>query len=115
MLWGEITRFLKTATRPLKADKGGPLIVNHRDIRFAHEGPQGVSYLRGMVSERGEGMAGHHADWTLGIIDEASGVDDTVFTQMETWAQRILIIGNPHPTTNMFYQWVKSGDIRVPA
>lgn len=115
VLWGEINRFIKTASRPLTEKDGGPLIVNHRDIRFAHEGIGGVSYIRGMVSERGEGMAGHHAEWTLGIIDEASGVDDLVFTQMETWAKRILVIGNPNPTTNLFYQWVKAGDMRVAA
>lgn len=111
VLWGEVSRFVKGARFPLTHDKGGPLVFNHRDVRYASEGTQGVSYLRGMVSERGEGMAGHHADVTLGIIDEASGVDDLVFTQMETWARRILIIGNPNPTTNFFYNLVKQGDV----
>lgn len=113
VLWGEIGRYVQTARYPLLAGKGGPLVFNHRDVRWDASGCRGrkceISYLRGMVSERGEGMAGHHADWTLGIIDEASGVDDLVYTQMDTWAKRKLVIGNPNPTTNFFYRAVKEG------
>jgi hypothetical protein len=69
-----------------------------------------ISYLLGMVSQKGEGMAGHHARYTLGIIDEASGVDDLVYTQMDTWAKRKLIIGNPNPTENFFKKLVVGGD-----
>jgi hypothetical protein len=115
VLWGEIGRFVQTAARPL-VQPGGPLIVNHRDVRKVRGGAQDqISYLRGMVSERGEGMAGHHAGWTLGIVDEASGVDEVVFTQMETWARRILVIGNPHPCENFFRRLVKGGDKVVAA
>src|SRR6266446_1214365 len=90
VLWGEISRFITSSKHPLSSDKGGPLVVNHRDIRKAKEGKEGISYLRGMVSEKGEGMAGHHASMTLCIIDEASGVDDVVYTQSDTWAKRKL-------------------------
>lgn len=115
VLWGEIGRFVLDSKYPLTADKGGPLVVNHRDIRKI--GPDGkpcpISYLRGMVSERGEGLAGHHAPYTLGIIDEASGVDNLVYTQIGTWARRILIIGNPNPCPpdHFFYKAVKEGDL----
>lgn len=118
VLWGEIGRYVQTARYPLLAGKGGPLVFNHRDVRWDATKCGGtkceISYLRGMVSERGEGMAGHHADWTLGIIDEASGVDDLVYTQMDTWAKRKLVIGNPNPTTNFFYQAVKEGSKPYP-
>lgn len=115
VLWGEIGRFIQNARFPLTVDKGGPLIVNHRDIRkriLGYTCP--ISYLRGMVSEKGEGMAGHHAAHTLIIIDEASGVDDMVYTQSDTWAKKKLIIGNPNPTHNFFFQGVKAGDLLAP-
>lgn len=114
VLWGEIGRAISESRVPLTVDRGGPIRVLHRDLRKVTGGVEcEISYVRGMVSERGEGMAGHHAPWTLGVIDEASGVDDLVFTQMETWARRILVIGNPNPTVNFFYQGVKAGDLRA--
>lgn len=64
-----------------------------------------------MVSEKGEGMSGHHAAHTLIIIDEASGVDDTVYSHCDAWAQRKLIIGNPNPCNNFFYRGVNAGDL----
>ena len=111
VLWGEISRFIKDAKYPLVDKDGGPFIFNHRDIRRASEGIQGYSYLRGMVSEKGEGMAGHHADVAVGIIDEASGVDDLVYTQMDTWAKRKLIFGNTNPCENFFRKGIKAGDL----
>ena len=117
VLWGEIGRFLRSAKNdaplgPLSREHGGPLILNHRDIRKVVNGQLcSISYLRGMVSERGEGMAGHHAKHTLLIIDEASGVDDLVYTQGDTWAKKKLIIGNPNPTENFFKKAVKAGDL----
>jgi hypothetical protein len=115
VLWGEIGHFLQTSRLPLTRDEGGPLIVNHRDIRKVVDGHKcPVSYLLGMVSLKGEGMAGHHAPYTLGIIDEASGIDDLVYTQMDTWAKRKLIFGNPLPCQNFFFKAVKGGDILAP-
>lgn len=116
VLFAEIQRFIETARFPLigKGVNSG-LKINHRDIRKYIRYPRQcpISYLRGMVSLKGEGLAGHHAAHTLGIIDEASGVDDIVFTQMETWAQHILVIGNPLPCSNFFYRSVKEGDIKA--
>jgi hypothetical protein len=108
VLWSEISRFIQASVVPLEAHRGGPLVVNHRDIRKAG---CPVSYLRGMVSERGEGLAGHHAPYTLLVIDEASGVDDVVYTQGCTWAKRVFVFGNPNPTQNFFYRAVQGGDI----
>lgn len=112
VLWGEILRFVDTCKYPLRQKDGGPLVVKHRDIRKIRQGKEcKISYLLGMVSESGEGMAGHHASHTLALIDEASGVVDLVYTQMDTWSKRKLIIGNPNPTTNFFYKAIKGGDI----
>lgn len=117
VLWGEIGRFVQTARYPLAAEDGGPLICNHRDIRKRVPDEKGhlieckISYLRGMVSEKGEGMAGHHAEMTLCIGDEASGLDDVVYTQADTWAKRHLYIGNPNACENFFKKNIKAGDL----
>ena len=115
VLWGEMGRFIQTSRIPLTAKKGGPFVVNHLDIRYV--GPDGqtnpISYLRGMVSALGEGMAGHHAKYTLATLDEASGIDNLVYDQVRTWAKRILVIGNPLPCENFFKKAVKGGDIPV--
>lgn len=113
VMWGEIGRWIQSCREPLEYPKG-PLIINHRDIKKVVNGKEcKISYLRGMVSETGEGLAGHHADYTLLIVDEASGVANQVFTQGDTWAKRMLIIGNPNPTENYFKKWVKAGDVRI--
>jgi hypothetical protein len=133
VLWGEIGRFISTSRIPLLADQGGPLVVKHRDIRKVVTATRGnrvqerlnrdgspkrqlddISYLMGLVSEKGEGMAGHHAEYTLAIFDEASGIDDIAYTQAATWAKRFLIIGNCNPTVNFFYMGVKGGDLAKP-
>ncbi len=118
VLFGEIGRFIQSSKHPLTADKGGPLIFNHRDIRkiVVVNGRKEVcpiTYLRGMVSERGEGLAGHHAEDTLGVIDEASGVDPFVFTQMQTWAKSMLVFGNCNETdvNHPFRKAVREGDL----
>lgn len=122
VLWGEIGRFLQTATLPddrskqgiLSVDKEGPLLVNHRDIRKVRGGQRcEISYLRGMVSEKGEGLAGHHAQATFAVLDECSGIEPIVFKQVSTWAKRLLCIGNANECapTHPFRKAVKEGDI----
>lgn len=114
VLWGEIGRFVQTCKYPLEHKKGGPLIINHRDIRKVMRGEVcKISYLRGMVSEKGEGLAGHHAPYTLIVGDEASGLDDLVYTQSDTWARRKLFIGNPNPCSNFFKRYSQEGDLKA--
>lgn len=112
VLWGEINSYLSSARAPLRMDRGGPFLVNHRDVRKMVGSPQAreKSYMIGMVSAKGEGLQGHHAPNTLLIIDEASGVDDEVYQMGTTWAKRVLIIGNPLPCTNFFFRGVTAGD-----
>jgi hypothetical protein len=117
VLWGEIGRFIQTSRLPLRVEDGGPLLVNHRELRKVyHDARCDISYCIGMVSERGEGMAGHHAAHTYGIIDEATGTDDITYTQMGTWANRMLGFGNANftPPTHWFYKGVKEGDLVIP-
>lgn len=115
VLWGEIGRFLDTAARPLAVKDGGDLLVSHREIKKVVSGKVcKISYLIGTVSEKGEGMAGHHAPHTLLVVDEASGVDDLVYERGMTWAKRLLVIGNPYPTNNFFFKAVEGGDVVAP-
>lgn len=115
VLFGEVGRFIKTAQYPLTADQGGPLLCNHLDIKKVVEGKVcPISYLRGMVSEKGEGLAGHHAEYTLFVADEASGIPDVSYERATTWAKRILVFGNaypPGPGCRFFRDAVKRGDI----
>ena len=112
VLWGEINRFINTSRLPLRTEDGGPLIVNHRDVTKVVNGARcSISYLRGMVSAKGEGLAGHHAPYTLGVGDEASGLDDEVYKQFQGWAKRMLFIGNPNPCANFFFRGVEAGDL----
>lgn len=112
VLWGEINRFIDTCRFKLHAKQGGPFVVNHHQIRKVSKGIiDPISYVRGMVSEKAEGLAGHHAPYTLGVVDEASGVADIAYTQMMTWCKRFLAIGNPNRTTNWFYQGIEGGDV----
>lgn len=120
-------RFIDTAKYPLRckrkrdkmlgytAKEGGPLWVNFRDIRkYVDKKYCPISYVRGMVSERGEGLQGHHAEHTLAVVDEGSASEDAVYNAITTWAKRILVIGNPLPPVggaNYFYKAVKQGDI----
>lgn len=117
-LWGEMDRFIRTSRIPLTADRGGPLVYNHREIRKVVNGTiEKEVYLLGRVASsenRGEGLSGHHAKYTLWICDEASGVPDVAYSAAQGWAKRMLIIGNPNPTTNFFYKAVIEGSILAP-
>lgn len=127
VLWGEMRRFIQTSRFPLDSTKGGPLLINHLHIRKFINPPTpkgqvcGISYIRGKVSAKGEGMLGHHAPdlgdgipRTLLLIDEGSGVEDVVYEMGTTWARRLLCIGNPYPPgpgNSFFMKGVKGGDI----
>lgn len=112
VLWGEIGRFVQTSRASLNRERGGPLVVNHREIRkIVGKSECPISYLRGMVSDNIEGMAGHHAAYTLIIGDEASGIDDAVYEQAQTWAKKMFFIGNCNPCENFFKRAVKGGDL----
>jgi hypothetical protein len=122
VLWGEIRRFIQTSRIPLEDSEGGPLHVNHLQIRKVVRGQEdGLSYLRGRVAAKGEGMLGHHIakvgdgiPRTLFMADEASGVDDVSHERADTWADRKLAIGNCYPCSNFFFRGVQGGDLPAP-
>jgi hypothetical protein len=114
VLWGEIGKYLSTSEVPLLESRGGKLIVNSLEIRFREEREvkKPYNYLIGCVSgESGEGLAGHHAAYTLFIGDEASGISDTAYSMAQGWAKRMLIFGNPNPSRNFFFKAVEAGDL----
>jgi len=111
VLWGEIRRLLESAKIQL------PIHYNHMKIRQIRSDGSYVplTELVGQVINKGESLLGRHLPndipRTLAIFDEASGIGTEVYDSTKTWAHRILVIGNPHPTTNFFYQAVREGDI----
>lgn len=111
ILWGEIKRFVQNMAKQPSDDSR--LTINYREIRrFVRGQEDTISYILGTVSEKGEGMAGHHAAYTLLVVDEASGVDDVVYDRGDTWAKKKLVIGNPYPAENNFFERaVKDGDL----
>jgi hypothetical protein len=113
VLWGEIGRFVTTAKYPLLAKHGGPLVMNYMELRRANEASakNPLNYCVGRVSAKGEGLAGHHAEETLFIADEASGIDDLCYSMAQGWAKRMLFIGNPNECQNFFRKGVKAGDL----
>lgn len=118
VLWGEINNFIQSSKYPLTVDKGGPLVVHHREIlrRLPDGSVCPKSYVRGMVASLDTiaSMQGHHvADVgdgvprTLFVSDESSSVPDEYWTMARTWAKRALILGNPWPCANFFFQAVR--------
>lgn len=111
VLWGEIRRLIESSKVNL------PIHYNHMKIRQVRTDGTFVplTEMVGQVVNKGESMLGRHLPRdiprTLVIFDEASGIDTAVYDSAKTWAHRILVIGNPFPTTNFFYQAVKEGDI----
>ena len=113
VLWGEIGRYISTSRSPLFASQGGPLIVNSLEIRRREEAEskKPYNYLVGMVYDDPEKMAGHHAEFTLFIGDEASGLDDELYKRVCGWAKHKLFIGNPEACQNFFRKGVKGGNL----
>lgn len=114
VLWGEIRRFISTSKHQL------PIRYTHMSIRRTDNSGMDIPLweLVGQVSSKNEGLLGRHLrrgpcgePTTLAIFDEASGIDEGVYTSTETWAHRKLIIGNPFPCNNFFYVGTKAGDL----
>lgn len=114
VLWGEIRNFIQNSTVSL------PIKVNDLALSYIREDGtlEPKSYVLGIVTNTSENMQGHHlargprnAARTLAIFDEASGIADEYYNAADTWSHRKLIIGNPLPCNNFFYNGVKAGDI----
>lgn len=142
VLWGEIRRFIDMCRVPLEYKKGGPLVVNHQELKRVVTLPDGskgldpISYVIGMVagSDSMAAMGGHHANpdtleeandgvWrTLFVADESSSVPTEYYETAKPWAARVLAIGNTWPCNNFFKHAIKGrpgtndrgGDVRRP-
>lgn len=126
VLWGEVGNFVATSRYPLLAKDGGPLVLNHQDLRWVH--PDGTrcpkSYAIGMVAgpDSMAAMQGHHiaqtgdgVPRTAFFCDEASSVDDEYWRMARTWCNRAFIFGNPWPCDNFFHRHVEEdGDVPRP-
>lgn len=117
VMWGEIGGFMSTSKHKLiwsPDNPNAPFVLNFQEIRLAREASakNPKNYAMGVVTgPQAEGLAGHHADETLLIGDEASGLSDEVKKMGEGWAKRMLFIGNPNACSNFFYHMVKAGSV----
>lgn len=118
VLWGEMRRFVQTSRYPLPIRMTHMLC--HQKQRDGSDEP--LSALIGRVAQKGEGMLGQHIAMTADgrprtfmIFDEASAIEDQAYETSTTWAQRILVIGNPYPCENFFRKFVKEGDVKRPS
>lgn len=129
VLWGEINRYVQSCKYPLDFKSGGPLRINHQDIRkvFTRGSRAGtvcpISYLTGLVAGADSiaAMQGHHVaktgdgvPRTLFVSDESSSVRDEYMKMASTWMNRALVIGNTWPCQNFFYRGVKAGNLKAP-
>lgn len=115
VLWGEIRRLMSEARIEL------PLNYSHLRIRQTDRNGDFVplcELVGQQVGSKHEGLFGRHLQRdmprTLVIFDEASGIDQRIYEGTDTWAHHKLIIGNPYPCTNFFYQGVTAGDLMAP-
>jgi hypothetical protein len=117
VLWGEIGQRIRTARTALDYKRGGPLIINHQDIRKLVDGERcPLSYLSGMVAgaDSMASMQGHHIPITgdniprtMFMCDEASSVNHEYYRMARSWFNRAYIFGNPWPCNNFFYHAFK--------
>ena len=130
VLWGEMRRFIATSRFPLPIDAKSMVI--HQVLPDGTFEPR--SYVQGVVTNVAENMLGHHLErgskpepmdaltgerlepWdrlprTLAIFDEASSIGNEFYEATDTWAHRKLVIGNPLPCSNFFFDKVKMGHV----
>ena len=113
VLWAEIQQLIRSSRYPL------PFKVTHlsimKGIRVGNTDTEYVDYVIGHVPKSVENFQGHHLPSdkprVLAIFDEASGIGDEFFEASESWAHRILVLGNPLSNTNFFYRYCKGGDV----
>lgn len=121
VLWGEIGQFISMSKYSLDYKKGGPLVINHQDIKRWHNGARcPKSYLTGMVASADSiaAMQGHHianigdgVPRTLFMSDESSSVPDAYYTMAKTWFNRAFIFGNTWDCQNFWKRNVEAGDL----
>lgn len=117
VLWSELQHLIGASQLRL------PILARQLNIkklrRAGSSDVEPLDYLLGQVTNQAESFQGHHLERdkprVLAIFDEASGVPDEYYDAAESWAHRMLVIGNPLSTANFFYRHCKAGDQPDPA
>lgn len=114
VLWSEIKERIASSVIPFPWELSTLNIKRKR----ADGTPDDLSYVLGQVTNMVENFQGHHLDHDIPrvfcIFDECSGVANEFHEAAESWAHRILNIGNPMHTRNYFYTNKKRGDLADP-
>lgn len=115
VLWAEIGWWVRTCKQNLREGLDA-IVMLDKEIRFKREAAVKEdrnlkNYMKGQVSKKGEGMSGHHANYTLAVVDEASGMDDEVHDRFMGWAHRRFYFGNPEACDNVFKRHYLAGDV----
>ncbi len=98
ILWAELRRLVGGALRPIH----GTLNRAHRTGLVADDGRK----IIGVATNQTENMGGFSGPETLFIVDEASGVDETIFDAIEgnrAGGARVVMFGNPTQASGTFY------------
>jgi hypothetical protein len=112
VLWGELSKWRRRADE-VSAQRGDPprfwLSRLFRLLTDSLTDPGAKdwgAFARTAKKENPEALQGFHGEALLYIIDEASGVDETIFEAAEgalsTPGARVLMLGNPTRTTGTF-------------
>lgn len=101
LLWAEIRDVIRAAPYELFPEECMP----PADCRIKfHE----KWYAIGMSSRQPEAIQGYHSDYVLIVVDEASGVPDTIFNAMlgnkASGVVRMLLISNPTRTDGQLFR-----------
>lgn len=115
VLWGEIDSAIRMSALPLRHNRGGFLVCNTCQIQPVINGEiNELCYVQGLVvtnENKGEGLSGHHADFTLFVGDEASSLRTIAYEMAQGWAKRFLIFGNCNECQNFYRKAWDIGDI----
>jgi hypothetical protein len=102
ILWTEVKKWRSRMLEPWKSS------IKITSDKVTIEGMPGMAVARTGRKENPEALQGFHADKLLFLIDEASGVDDTVFEvargALSTPGARVVMTANPTRTTGFFYR-----------
>jgi len=110
ILWREIAAHYHAAKIPI----GGELTQTGLDLTGVINayGMAGKSFAIGLSTDEPERFQGFHNDNVLVIVDEASGVPESLFQAIENplggGFSRLLLIGNPSQVSGGFYDSFKS-------
>lgn len=102
ILWTEVEKWRTKMLEPWRSS----IKVTKDSVKI--DGLPGLAVARTGRKENPEALQGFHADELLFLIDEASGIPDTVFEvargALSTPSARVVMAANPTRTSGYFYQ-----------